>query len=82
VSLFHEANGEPYMCPGRSLGRRYYYIRYHGGKGTYLSAYCLNGVRCDMMDQDTRTSVKAAGLALKYPTEYGIDIERLDTHTS
>ena len=28
-----------------------------------------------------RESIKAAGCALDYPTEYGIDIERLDTHS-
>ena len=28
-----------------------------------------------------RLAIKAAGRALEYPTEYGIDIERLDTHS-
>ena len=70
------------MCPGRSLGRRYCYIRHQGGdKGTYLSAYWADGVRCDVTNQDTRESIKVAGVALEYPTEYGIAIECLDTHS-
>ena len=80
VSIFHEANGKEFMCPSRSLGRRYCYIRRQsGGEGTYLSAYWVDGVQCDVTDQDMRESIKAAGVALEFPTEYGIDIERLDT---
>jgi hypothetical protein len=82
VSIFHEANGEEFMCPGKAIGRRYCDIRRQGGgEGTYLSAYWVDGVRCDVTDQDMRESIKAAGRALDYPTEYGIDIERLDTHS-
>ena len=47
----------------------------------FLSAYWIDSVRFDVTDQDMRESIKAAGRALEYPTEYGIDIERLDTHS-
>ena len=70
------------MATDRSLGRRYCYIRRQGGgEGTYLSAYWVGGVRCEVTDQDMMESIKAAGVVLEYPTEYGIDIERLDTHS-
>jgi hypothetical protein len=81
VSIFHEANGDPCLCPVRTLGRRYCYIRRHGTEKTFLSAYWVDGVRCDVNDQDVRDGVKAAGQALDYPGEYGIDIDRLDTHS-
>ena len=71
MSIFHKANGKPCVCPCRSLGQRYCYIRRHGSKGTYLSAHWVNGVQCDATDQNIRTSVKAACFAL----------ERLDTHS-
>ena len=80
--IFHEANGEEFMCPGRSLSTRYCYIRHqNGGECTYLSAYWVDCVRCDVTNQDMRESLKAAGFALEYPTEYGIDIERLNTYS-
>ena len=50
VSILHEGNDKPYMCPGRSLDRRYCCIRRHGGKGAYLSDYWVDGVRCDVTD--------------------------------
>jgi hypothetical protein len=81
VSIYHEANGDPHLCPGRALGRRYCYIRKHGNERTYLSAYWIDGQRCDVADHDMRLAIKAAGRALEYPTEYGIDIDRLDTHS-
>jgi hypothetical protein len=81
VSIFHEANGDPHLCPGRSLGRRYCYIRRHGNEKTYLSAYWEQGKRCDVTNQDMSDAIKAAGRELDYPTEYGIDIDRLDTHS-
>jgi hypothetical protein len=81
VSIYHEANGDPFLCPGRALGRRYCYIRKHGNERTYLSAYWIDGQRCDVADHNMRLAIKAAGRALEYPTEYGIDIERLDTHS-
>ena len=38
-------------------------------------------MQCDVTDQDMRESIKAIGVALEYPTEYGIDVECLDTHS-
>ena len=82
MSIFHEANGKELMCPGKAIGRRYCDIqRQGGGEGTYLSAYWVGGVRYDVTNQDMRESIKASGIALEYPTEYGIDIECLDTHS-
>jgi hypothetical protein len=81
VSIFHEANGNPYRCPGRALGRRYCYSRRHGNKNTYLSAYWDNGKQCDVTDKDTEDTIKVAGRVLEYPTDYGIDIEQLDTYS-
>ena len=34
-----------------------------------------------MVDKDTREMIKAAGRTLEYPTEGGVDIQRLDTHS-
>ena len=51
VSIFHEANGEEFMCPGKAIGRQYCDIRRQGaGEGAYLSAYWVDGVRCDVTD--------------------------------
>ena len=83
LEIGNQMNGwkkHKYFPRGRSLVRRYCCIRCHGGEGTYLLAYWVDGLWCDVTDQDTRTSVKATGLTLEHPTEYGIDIGRLDTH--
>ena len=75
VSFFHEANGDPYMYPVRTLGRRYCYIRRNRNKKTYLLAYWTDRQCCDVTDQDTRNGMKAAGRGLDYPVEHGIDID-------
>jgi hypothetical protein len=40
-----------------------------------------NKKRCDVANSDTREAIQVAGRVLEYPTEYGIIIERLDTHS-
>ena len=81
VSIVHEANGDPYMCPGRALWRCYCYIRKHGVEGTYLSVYWIDGKRYDVTDCNMKETIKASGRALEYPTEYMALTSTAWTHT-
>jgi hypothetical protein len=82
VCVYHEHNGEKYLCPVRALGRRYVHIRQHTKDGkTHLSAYWMNGNRFDLTDKNMRESLKWAAATLEYPTKRGIPIERVDTHS-
>jgi len=82
VCVHHETNGEVYMCPVRAIGRRFCHIRAHSGSmTTLLSAYFMNGVRYDVMDEDVRVNIKLAATALNYLEEKGIAIDRINTHS-
>ena len=49
---------------------------------TYLSAYFdEKGIRRDVTDEDVRKALKLAAIALNYPTQKGIPIDRIDTHS-
>jgi len=82
VCIHHEATGDDYFCPIRALGRRFIHVRanFHSAD-TYLSAYWVDGIRCDITDEDMRRALKLAAGQLEYPAERGIPIERVDTHS-
>ena len=82
VCVHHEANGDPFFCPVKALGRRYCDIRKHtDDRKELLSAYWVNGERHDLTDKDVRAALKKAATELNYPAERGIPIERIDTHS-
>ena len=83
VCIHHEANGDPYYCCVRAIGRRIIHITDNGGDGnTWLSAYWEKGEgRRDITDKDIRAGVKKAAEMLDYPGQKGIPIDRIDTHS-
>ncbi len=82
VCVNQEANGEPFLCPVRALGRRYIHIRNNtADQSTYLSAYWGDGKQCDVTDVNVHEYVKWAAEMLNYPEERGIPIARVDTHS-
>ena len=82
VCVHHHANGELHNCPVRALARRVIHIRAHtSDAATFLSAFYINHARFDVSDNDIRNSVKSAATILNYPSEKGIPIQRIDTHS-
>jgi hypothetical protein len=84
VCLHHHPNGDPILCPVRTVGRLYCRIRrYPFTNGdTWLSAYMdEKGDRQDVSDKDVRQALKIAGTTLNYPELKGIPIDRIDTHS-
>lgn len=84
ASIHHESTGDPVMCPIRALGRRFCHIRRHmkGEWKTPLSAYYTsNGTRSDVSAKDISSGLKSAAALLNYPSDRGIPIERIDTHS-
>jgi hypothetical protein len=69
-------------CPVRALGRRVRHIRGGDGHGkTFLSAYFVEEQRYDVTAENISQAVKGAARALNYPSEKGIPIERINTHS-
>ena len=82
VCVNQGTNGEEHNCAVRALGRRYISIRWQStGMKTFLSAYWAEGKRCDVNDEDMRSNLKFAAVALNYPTVKGIPEELVDTHS-
>lgn len=82
VCIHQQVNGDPIHCPIRALGRRIAHIRQHTCQlDTFLSAFFVDGRRFDVTDNDMRTSLKMAALLLNYPTNKGIPVTRIDTHS-
>jgi hypothetical protein len=81
VSL--HSNGLEAFDPVRALGRRYVHIHEHtDDPKTVLSAYFdETGHREDLRDSDVRSSLKTAAAVLDYPSQRGIPIDRIDTHS-
>ena len=88
VCVHQEANGEERNCGVRAIGRRYCYIRHMtaslGTKKqykTFLSAYWIDGKRCDVNDEDIRANIKWAAGILDYEGTRNIPVDRVDTHS-
>lgn len=88
VCVHQEANGEEHNCGVRAIGRRYCYIRHMtaslGAKKqykTFLSAYWIDGKRCDVNDEDIRANIKWAAGILDYEGTRNIPVDRVDTHS-
>ncbi len=82
VCVDQETNGEDYICPIRALGRSYLHIRQNGGSPkTILSSYWTAGTRADVTAEDISRALKSAATELQYPTNKGISITRINTHS-
>lgn len=82
VCVHQETNGDMLCCPVRALGRRYTHITHNtAATDIFLSAFYINGARFDVNDNDIRTSIKMAARLLHYPSQKGIPIDRVDTHS-
>jgi len=82
VCVYQEANGEAYFCPVRALGRRFLHIRLHGGSAkTLLSTLWVNNTQTDITAEHISRALKSAATELQYPTNKGIPITRINTHS-
>ena len=83
VCVHHEANGDPYFCPVRAIGRRVVHLRKLGGSRwaeLNLSTVFMGGQKSDVSDKDIRVALKLAAGELDYPSR-GIPVDRIDTHS-
>ena len=82
VCVNQQVNGDAIHCPVRALGRRIAHLRAHAFQlDTHLSTFFSHGHRYDVTDNDMRASLKRAAALLNYPTNKGIPIDRVDTHS-
>ncbi len=81
--MYHESNGEAWLCPVRALARRHIHLRNNGADTkTFLLAYYDGKGQCgDITNEDVSKALKAAATVLEYPTAKGIPINRIDTHS-
>ena len=82
VCVYQETNGEEYLCPVRALGRRFLHIRDHGGSAkTLLSTFWEKKEKMDITAEHISRALKSAATELQYPTNKGIPITRINTHS-
>ena len=82
VCVFHETNGDPFLCPVRALGRRWTHIvKHHGSQKTYLSTYWDNNDQREVNSEHISRALKMAATMLRYPSTKGIPIQRVNTHS-
>ncbi len=82
VCVYHETNGEDYLCPVRALGQRYIHIRQHDGTAkTALLLYWSDGKQGNVTAEHISSALKSAAMELQYPTNKGILITRINTHS-
>ena len=82
VCIHQERNGANYCCPVLALARRVTHIQAHRSTPTTtLSTYFTDNVPHEVTDKDISRSLKLAAIALDYPSQKGIPIDRVDTHS-
>ena len=82
IYINHHANGDPIMCPVRVIGRWYVHITANKYKPEMLlSSYWIGDKKYDVMDDNFRSALKVAAVALNYPEMKGILINQIDTHS-
>ena len=82
--IFQEANGDPYYCPVRAVGRRYLHLRKHTTDPIeVISAYweTKSGAPRSVTADHISKSIKLAAGMLHYPTDQGIPVQRINTHS-
>jgi hypothetical protein len=82
VCIYQEANGDEYLCPVKALGQRFLHLCLHGAsKKTFLSSYWANDFKSDITAEHINQALKSAATILQYPTNKGIPILRINTHS-
>jgi hypothetical protein len=82
VCVYQLANGDDYNCPVRALGRPFLHLRQHGADAkTFLSTFWMEGIRMDVTAENISRALKLVAVELQYPTNKGIPIERINTHS-
>ena len=81
--IFQEANGDPYFCPVRAVGRRYLHIRRHtNDHKEVISAYWEDRLPArSVTAEHISKATKLAASMLNYPSLKGIPIQRINTHS-
>ena len=81
--IFQEANGDPYYCPVRAVGRRYLHIRQHSNNTKeMISTYWEKDQEAKVVTAEhISKSIKLAATILNYPSNKGIPIQRINTHS-
>ncbi len=81
VSIYHDTNGSPVLCPVHALGQFYLCICNNGGKKkTFLSAYFDKGIEVNVTAEHISRGLNIMAAALDYLSLKGIPIGRIDTH--
>ncbi|KAL7460134.1 hypothetical protein ACHAXS_000599 [Conticribra weissflogii] len=82
VCVYQESTGDKINNPVKALARQYVHIRTHTSDfSSPLSAYFVDGKHYDLTNKDVSAALKLAATLLEYPTNKGIPIERVDTHS-
>jgi hypothetical protein len=82
ICIYQEANSNNYLCPVKALGQRFLYLCLHGGTGkTFLSLYWTKGTKVDITAENISRALKSSATELHYPTNTGIPISRINTHS-
>ncbi len=82
ICVYQEANGDDYLCPVKALGQRFLHLRLHGGTGkTFLSSNWTKGAKADVMAENISRALKPTATELQHPTNKGIPISRINTHS-
>lgn len=83
VCVFQEANGEPFLCPVRALSRRYLHLRsFKANHKEPISTYWASPTEAASVTAEHMSrAIKLAAAMLHYPTQKGIPIARINTHS-
>ena len=82
VCIYQQHNKEPLQCPVRALARRMIHMQKHNVVGKdYLSAYFVDGACKDVTAEDISKHLKLAVGLLHCPTQKGIPIKWVNTHS-
>jgi hypothetical protein len=82
VCIYQEANGDDYLCPVKVLGWWFLHLHLHQGTGkTFLFSYWTKGTKANVTAENISRALKSALTELQYPTNKGIPISRINTHS-
>jgi hypothetical protein len=82
ICVYQEANSNDYLCPVKALGQHFLHLCLHGSTTkTFLSSYWMKGAKADVTEENISRALKSAAMELQYPTNMGIPISRINTHS-
>ncbi len=68
--------------PLKALGWCFLHLRLHSGTGmTFLSSFWTKGTKADVTAENISRALKSTTMKLQYPTNKGIPISRIYTHS-